>query len=113
MDEEKEIEKEIEQMAAEIQYAMDAVQEKNKTAIPAEVLAWYLVQRKDYRKADEVRKETAKAVAYDICSTILARCGLAHSVALTSTRETAAEAYKYILALAKQMMTLYGIEVDE
>lgn len=55
--------KEIEAMTAEIQYAMDIVREKNKTTIAAEALAWYLIERKDYHKADEVRKETMKSMA--------------------------------------------------
>ena len=93
MDEEKEIEKEIEQMAAEIQYAMDAVQEKNKTAIPAEVLAWYLVQRKGYRKADEVRKETAKHIKWSIINNL----------------PFDDDAYEII----DEIFAEYGVEVDE
>lgn len=63
-------EKEIAAMTAEIQYAMDVVQGKNKTTIAAAALAWYLVERKDYHKADEVRKETAIGILqgiYELC----------------------------------------------
>ena len=91
-------EKEIAAMTAEIQYAMDVVGEKNKTTIAAEALAWYLIERKDYHKADEVRKETAKEILQDLYD----------EAAKYDDETISLNTYEI-----KQWATKFGIEVDK
>ncbi len=123
-------EKEIEEMTAEIQYAMDVVQEKNKSTIAAEALAWYLVERKDYRKADEVRKESAgeierlKAALDDAIHSFTRMETLYKIKCFNSETETAkkifTEWYHDVKAMGEDAEYIkekawkeYGVEVDE